>query len=90
MILAMGLDSEFDYFVDFDKVLRMMLMHETEEIIIGDLTEWDGVSKEEKLERGNEAVSRLLGRLNKKLLNLTMHICVINLNMIYKLKCMKK
>ena len=65
MILAMGIDSEFDYFVDFDKVLRMMLMHETEEIIIGDLTEWDGVSKEEKLERGNEAVSRLLGRLKK-------------------------
>ena len=55
LILAMGIETEYNYKIDFDKILTMLLLHETEEIKIGDLTEWDGVSKEEKKEAKAEA-----------------------------------
>ena len=43
----------------------MLLLHETEEIKIGDLTEWD-ISKEEKEVKGKMAVNELLSELEGK------------------------
>ena len=34
--------------IDLDKVLKMLIIHELGEVIIGDITQFQGVSKEEK------------------------------------------
>lgn len=65
-ILAIGIDSEYDLDIDLNKVLKMLVLHELEEVIIGDLTPFDNVTKEEKLNSGKEAVSKILKDLVKK------------------------
>ena len=65
-ILAIGIDSEYDLDIDLNKVLKMLVLHELEEVIIGDLTPFDEVTKEEKLNSGKEAVSKILKDLVKK------------------------
>ncbi len=65
MILALGIEGEYDYKLDFDKLLKMLLIHETEEIKIGDLTEWD-ISKEEKEMIGKKAVQDVFSDLIDK------------------------
>ena len=62
LTLVVGIDSEYDYKLDYDKMIKMLLLHETEEIIIGDLTEWD-ISKEEKELMGKKAINELLSDL---------------------------
>lgn len=47
-ILAIGIDSEFDFKIDLQKVIMMIVLHEIEEIEIGDLTLFDKITKEEK------------------------------------------
>ena len=66
--LIIGIESEFSYKLDYDKIIKMLLLHETEEIIIGDLTEWD-ISKEEKEVIGKNAVKKILNQ-RKKLIDL--------------------
>lgn len=64
-VLIMGIESEYDYKLNYAEIIKMLLLHETEEIKIGDLTAWDGVSPEEKLELGKVAVKDILGNLKK-------------------------
>ena len=64
LLLCIGMQSEYNYYVDFNKVLKMLLLHETEEIVIGDKTAWD-ISKEEKEQRGKIAVDEVLKGLKK-------------------------
>lgn len=64
-MLAIAMDSEYDYDVDLRKVIMMLVVHELEEIIISDITPFQGVSEEEKLERGHEAILQVLKNLNK-------------------------
>lgn len=63
--LAIAMWSEYEYDLDFNKVLFMLALHELEEIIIGDLTAWD-ITPEEKIEKGHEAVHRVLKNLLQK------------------------
>ena len=65
-ILAIGIDSEYDLDIDLNKVLKMLVLHELEEVIIGDLTPFDNVTREEKIKIGKEAVSKILKDLVKK------------------------
>lgn len=65
-ILAIGLESEFDFNVDLNKVLKMLVIHELGEVIIGDITPFDGVSLEEKLLKEEEAFSFVVGDLVSK------------------------
>lgn len=65
-ILAIGIDSEYDLDINLNKVLKMLVLHELEEVIIGDLTPFDNVTREEKLKIGKEAVSKILKNLVKK------------------------
>ena len=44
----------------------MLVVHELGEVIIGDITPFDNVSKEEKLRREHEAIIRVIGDLVKK------------------------
>lgn len=63
--LAIAMKSEYDYDLDFNKVLFMLAIHELEEIYIGDLTYID-ISKEEKLKIGHEAIKKVLSSLKDK------------------------
>ena len=62
-MLAIAMWSEFDYKIDIAKVLTMLAVHETEEIIIGDLTQFQ-IQKEQKVELGHKAVKKIFGKLH--------------------------
>lgn len=65
-ILAISIDSEFDLNIDIYKVVMMLVLHEVEEVKIGDLTPFDKVTKEEKRRMGKQAVQEILNSLSKK------------------------
>ena len=65
-ILAIAIDSEFDLNIDLYKVIMMLVLHEIEEVKIGDLTPWDKVTREEKRRLGKQAVQEVLDTLTKK------------------------
>ena len=65
-ILAISIDSEFKMGIDIYKVIMMLVLHEIEEVKIGDLTPFDKVTKQEKRELGKQAVEEILSNLNKK------------------------
>jgi putative hydrolase of HD superfamily len=71
-ILAISIHSEYSN-VNLQKVLQMLIIHELEEIIIGDITPFDNVSDEEKNNIGENAVLEILSDLKSKeeLFNLT-------------------
>ena len=61
-MLALAMYSEYKYDLDIMKVLYMLSVHEIEEIVIGDLTQFQ-ISNEKKKEIGHEAVSKVLNGL---------------------------
>ena len=66
MLLAIGMNSEFPHEINMDKVLETLAIHETGEILIGDITPFDGVSKEKKMEMEHKAIRDCLGNLSQK------------------------
>lgn len=73
-ILAISLESEFDFGIDLNKVLKMLVIHEIGETIIGDITPFDNISPEEKEAREHQAMREVLGDLTNsdELYNLLM------------------
>ena len=65
-ILAIAIDSEFNLNIDLSKVVMMLVLHEIEEIKIGDLTLFDKITDDEKRIIGKEAVTQVLKPLSKK------------------------
>ena len=65
-MLAIAIESEYHYDIDLQKVIMMLVLHETEEIKIPDITPCDNVSAAEKLSIGHQAVKEVLSHLNKK------------------------
>ncbi len=65
-ILALSIDSEFETNLDIAKVIKMLVLHEIGEVIIGDITPFDNISQEEKMEREHKAIKEVLGDLVKK------------------------
>lgn len=65
-ILAIAIDSEYDFNINIDRVIKMLVIHELEEVSIGDLTPFDNISKEKKDKLGEESVQLLLNDLVKK------------------------
>lgn len=65
-MLAIALDSEYDFNIDIKKAILMLTIHELEEITIGDLTPFDNITRKEKIEKGEQAVSEILSGLVKK------------------------
>ena len=61
-VLAIAMASQYEYDIDLYKVIFMLSVHELEEILIGDLTEWD-VNKDDKLSEGHKAIKEILGNL---------------------------
>lgn len=63
-MLALAVNSEFNYNVDIKKVVYMLAVHELEEIVIGDITPFDGVTKADKRIKGKAAVAEVLSKLS--------------------------
>lgn len=65
LILAISIDSEYDLNIDLLKVFKMLIMHETEEILMPDYTVRSNITKEEKINLGKRCVSEAVGGLIK-------------------------
>lgn len=65
-ILAISISSEFDCDIDLNKVLKMLVLHEIGEVLIGDITPFDGISVEEKFKMEHEAIAKVVGNLIAK------------------------
>lgn len=61
-MLAIAMKSEYDYDVNIEKVLKMLAVHEIEEIVIGGLTFFD-INMEEKNKIGHRAVEKIFAGL---------------------------
>ena len=57
--LAIAMQNVYYYNVDLEKVIMMLAVHELEETMIGDLTQFD-ISKDEKQKKGHEAVNKIV------------------------------
>ena len=60
LVLVIAINSEYDLKFDMQKVLKMMTLHELEEIIMGDLTLRNGITPEEKKELGKKYVHEVV------------------------------
>jgi putative hydrolase of HD superfamily len=62
-ILAFGIYSELEPDININKVIKMLVLHEIGEVVIGDITPFDNVTPEEKMEREHAAIRNVLGDL---------------------------
>lgn len=65
-ILALSLDSQFDLGLDINKALKMLVLHEIGEVLIGDITPFDNITPLEKANIEHKAMQEVLGDLDKK------------------------
>lgn len=65
-ILAIAIESEYNYDIDLSKVLKMLIIHELGEVKIGDITPFDNITPEEKEKIEHKAVISVIGDLIKK------------------------
>ena len=61
-MLAISMWSQYLYDIDIKKVLTMLAIHELEETIIGDLTQFQ-IDKNKKEEIGHNAIKKILSQL---------------------------
>ena len=66
LILAISIDSEYKLDLDMLKVLKMLTLHETEEILMPDYTLRSNITKEEKLSLGKKYVTEVVSGLIKE------------------------
>lgn len=59
-ILAISLNSQFNFDIDINKTLKMLLLHEIGETIIGDITPFDNITTKEKAEIEHKAMRKVL------------------------------
>lgn len=64
-MLAIAMWSQYGYEIDMFKVVFMLAVHELEETVIGDLTQWD-IQADDKLNQGHNAVQMILRDLLQK------------------------
>lgn len=61
-MLAVSMWAEYGYNIDIKKVLSMLALHELEETVIGDLTQFQ-IDKQTKAELGHKAIEEILSKL---------------------------
>ena len=71
-MLAIAMYSEYEYDIDICKAALMIAVHELGEAVIGDITMFSGISKEEKAKLEKNAVVTILKDLNCKELILSL------------------
>ncbi len=65
-ILAISIHSEFELDLDIEKVIKMLVLHEIGEVVIGDITPFDNISPEEKMRREHAAIYKVLGNMIRR------------------------
>lgn len=63
LILAIAINSEYKLNLDMYKVLKMLILHETEEILMTDYTVRDSITRDEKLKQGKICVKKVVSGL---------------------------
>ncbi len=66
LMLALSIDSEYELKLDMYKVLKMLSLHELEEILMGDITLRGSITKQEKLKLGKKCVKEVTNGLFKQ------------------------
>ena len=66
LMLSIAIDSEYDLNIDMYKVLKMLTIHELDEVLKPDFTIRSGITKEEKEKIGKESVDTVLNSLSSK------------------------
>lgn len=66
LILAIGIDSEYHLSLDMYKILKMLTLHELEEILMPDYTIRSNITHEEKIEKGKVCVHKVTEGLLKQ------------------------
>ena len=66
LMLSIAIDSEYDLNIDMYKVLKMLTIHELDEVLKPDFTIRSGITKEEKEKIGKESVDTVLNTLSSK------------------------
>ncbi len=66
LILSIAIDSEYNIGLDMEKVLKMLTLHELEEILMPDYTIRSGITPEEKIANGKKSVKQVIGGLIKE------------------------
>lgn len=67
LILGISINEEFKLKLNMEHILKMLTLHELEEIKIGDLSALSKVSKEEKIKMGQKAVKKITkGLINQE------------------------
>ena len=66
LALVMAFKSELNYNLDYDKIFKTLAIHEIGETVIGDITPFDNMTKEEKKAYEHKAMETVLGGLYKK------------------------
>ncbi|MCL2037596.1 HD domain-containing protein [Candidatus Saccharibacteria bacterium] len=64
-MLALAIISEYELELDLEKVILMLAVHEVGEAAVGDITPWDGMSKNEKIEIESDAVKKIMCGLKR-------------------------
>lgn len=66
LLLALGIQSEYNYFLDYERLFSTLLLHETDEIVFGDdLCDLD-TQRKELTEKSRKAISEVLKKLRKE------------------------
>lgn len=66
LLLALGVQSEYNYCLDYERLYSTLLLHETDEIILGDDPCKLKITHGELPEKNKEAISDVLAKLRKE------------------------
>lgn len=66
LLLALGIKSEYNYYLNYNKLYSTLLIHETDEIIIGDSPCEINTRSSELSDESREAISEILKELKKE------------------------
>ncbi len=66
LMLAVAIDSEYDLHLNMEKIMKMLALHELEEIIMPDYTVRSNITAEEKIVQGRECVKEVVKGLFKE------------------------
>lgn len=66
LILAIAIDSEYDIDLNMEKILKMLTLHELEEILMPDYTVRSNITTDQKLDKGRESVKKVINGLLKE------------------------
>lgn len=66
LMLSIAVDSEYNLNIDMYKVLKMLTIHELDEVLKPDFTLRSGITKEEKIKIGTESVNIVASTLSSR------------------------